>query len=155
VEKDVEEHRYSLVLEAQEVGLFAQRYHVDLPRTQTEGQGNSGDGLHHKQTQVDLGWWEGGSWPTALPPCPARSVRPARSAYKTRQDKTAGKRGVPSFELRGLGEEWNAVPLATGSCWAVAAAPSTGPGQISLGIAAGAMHHAFLFSGRAGVPHIN
>jgi hypothetical protein len=55
VEKDVEEHRYGLVLEAQEVGLFAQRYRVDQPRTQTEGQGNSGDGLHHKQAQVDLG----------------------------------------------------------------------------------------------------
>jgi hypothetical protein len=36
------------VLEAQEVGLFAQRYRVDQPRTQTEGQGNSGDGLHHE-----------------------------------------------------------------------------------------------------------
>jgi hypothetical protein len=47
VEEDVEEHRYSLVLEAQEVGLFAQRYRVDQPRTQTEGQGNSGDGLRH------------------------------------------------------------------------------------------------------------
>jgi hypothetical protein len=42
VEKYVEEHRYSLVLQAQEVGLFAQRYRVDQPRTQTEGQGNSG-----------------------------------------------------------------------------------------------------------------
>ena len=52
VEEDVEEHRYSLVLEAQEVGLFAQRYRVDQPRTRTEGQGNSGDGLHHKQAQV-------------------------------------------------------------------------------------------------------
>jgi hypothetical protein len=49
VEKYVEELRYSLVLEAQEVGLFAQRYRVDQPRTQAEGQGNSGDGLHHKQ----------------------------------------------------------------------------------------------------------
>jgi hypothetical protein len=32
--------------------LFAQRHHVDQPRTQTKGQGNSGDGLHQKQTQV-------------------------------------------------------------------------------------------------------
>jgi hypothetical protein len=56
--------------------LLAQRYRyrVDQPRTQTEGQGNSGDGLHRKQAQVDLGRWEGGSWPTALPPSPARSV---------------------------------------------------------------------------------
>jgi hypothetical protein len=49
VEKDVEERQYALVLQAQEVGLFAQRYRVDQPRTQTEGQGNSGDGLHRKQ----------------------------------------------------------------------------------------------------------
>jgi hypothetical protein len=68
------------------VGLFAQRYRVDQPRTQTEGQGNSGHGLHHKQVQVDLGWWEGGSWPTALPPSPARSVYPARGAYKTSEN---------------------------------------------------------------------
>jgi hypothetical protein len=52
-EEDAEEYRYSLVLEAQEVGFFAQRYRVDQPRTQTEGQGNSGDGLHHKQAQAD------------------------------------------------------------------------------------------------------
>jgi hypothetical protein len=47
-EKDVKEHQYSLVLQAQEVRLFAQRYRVDQPRTHTEGQGNSGDGLHRK-----------------------------------------------------------------------------------------------------------
>jgi hypothetical protein len=42
----------------QGVGLFAQRHHVDQPMAQTsEGQGNSGDGLYHKQAQVDLGWW--------------------------------------------------------------------------------------------------
>jgi hypothetical protein len=51
VEEYVGEHRFSLVLQAQEVGLFAQRYRVD-PRTQTEGQGNSGDGLHRKQAQA-------------------------------------------------------------------------------------------------------
>jgi hypothetical protein len=32
VEKYVEEHRYSLVLQAQQVGLFAQRYRVDQNR---------------------------------------------------------------------------------------------------------------------------
>jgi hypothetical protein len=64
VEKYVEEHRYSLVLQAQEVGLFAQRYHVDQPRAQTEGQGNSGDDLHHEQARVEPGRWEGGSKPT-------------------------------------------------------------------------------------------
>jgi hypothetical protein len=70
VEKYVEEHRYTLVLQAQEVGLFAQRYRVDQPRTHTEGQGNSGGGLHHKEAQVDSGRWEGGSWPAAMPPSP-------------------------------------------------------------------------------------
>jgi hypothetical protein len=56
VGKYVKGRRYSSVLLAQEVGLFAQRYHVDQPRAQTEGQGNcSGDGLHHKQAQVDPG----------------------------------------------------------------------------------------------------
>jgi hypothetical protein len=43
VEKDVEEHRYSLVLEAQEVGLFAQRYRVDQqPRTPDRRAGELG-----------------------------------------------------------------------------------------------------------------
>jgi hypothetical protein len=56
VEKCVEEYRYSLVLQAQGVRLIAQIYHVDQPRAQTEGQGNSGDGLHHKQAQVGSGW---------------------------------------------------------------------------------------------------
>jgi hypothetical protein len=40
VEKGAEGHRYSLVLQAQGVGLFAQRYRVGQPRAQTEGQGN-------------------------------------------------------------------------------------------------------------------
>ena len=58
LEKGFEEHRYSLVSQAQEVGLLAQRYRVDQPRAHTEEQGNSGDGPHHKQAQVDLGRWE-------------------------------------------------------------------------------------------------
>jgi hypothetical protein len=33
VEKYVEEHRDNLVLEVEEVGLFAQRHRVDQPRT--------------------------------------------------------------------------------------------------------------------------
>jgi hypothetical protein len=38
--------------QAQEVGFFVQRYRVDQPRTQTEGQGNLGDGLHNKQEEA-------------------------------------------------------------------------------------------------------
>jgi hypothetical protein len=34
VESDVEEHQDSLVLQVQEVGLFAPRYHVNQPRTE-------------------------------------------------------------------------------------------------------------------------
>jgi hypothetical protein len=44
--------RKVLLEQAQEVGLFAQRHHVDQPRAQTKGQGGSGDGLRHKQVQV-------------------------------------------------------------------------------------------------------
>jgi hypothetical protein len=117
VEKDVEEHRYSLVLQAQEVGLFVQRYHVDQPRTQTEGQGNSGDGLHHKQVQVDPGWWEGGSWPTALPPPPQRGAS-AQHGARIRQDKAsreafAKTRGTrrPLTQYHGKGKGPNPKPL--------------------------------------------
>jgi hypothetical protein len=126
VEKDIAEHRYSLVPQAQKVGLLARRYHVDQPRTQTEGQGNSGDGLHHKQAQVDLGWWEGGSWPTTnsqqrcrLPPPqrPARSARPVRGAY-IRQDKTRQGPGGHVQEMggamwRGYGRHWHCLEQQT------------------------------------------
>ena len=56
-----------LVLQTQEVGLFAQR--------QTEGQGDSGDGLRRKQAHVHLGRWERGSKQAALPPSPARGAK--------------------------------------------------------------------------------
>jgi hypothetical protein len=39
-----------------EVGLFAQRYHADQPRVQTEGRGNSGDALCHKQPGPPSEW---------------------------------------------------------------------------------------------------
>jgi hypothetical protein len=100
VDTGVEEHQHSLVLQAQEVGLFAQRYGVDQPGTQTEGQGNSGDGLHYKQAQVDLGWWKGGSKPTALSPSPQRGAF-AQHGARIRQDKTAG---AASFVVVFVGE---------------------------------------------------
>jgi hypothetical protein len=88
IKKCVEEHRYSLVLQAQGVGLFAQRYRVDQPRTQTEGQGNSGDGLHRKQAQVDLGRWRGAAGQHRCRP-PQRGAFPKHRA-RGRQGKGGG-----------------------------------------------------------------
>jgi hypothetical protein len=47
-EKDVGEHRDSLVIEVQEVGLLAQRWHVDQPNTQTKGRAGRGQQHYHE-----------------------------------------------------------------------------------------------------------
>jgi hypothetical protein len=78
VEKGVEEHRYSLVLEAQEVGLFAQK----------EGQGNSGDGLHHTQGLGVVGGGQLANNTALLPPSLGSKERSlAQHGARIRQDK--------------------------------------------------------------------
>jgi hypothetical protein len=75
------------VLQVQGVGSFAQRYHVDQPRTQITRKGNSGGDLHRTAGR-SLGWGEGGSEPAAQPPSPAGSARPAHQHEPcVREDK--------------------------------------------------------------------
>ena len=82
---------FVLQVQGVRVGSFAQRYHVDQPRTQIKRKGNSGDDLHRTAGPSLRQWerlWDGGSEPAAQPPSPAGGVRPARGVYKTRQDRT-------------------------------------------------------------------
>jgi hypothetical protein len=89
LEKGVEEHQDSFVLQAHGVGLSAQRYHVDQPRTQTKGRGTpvtactAGQAGRPRPCQLDLGgpgwtWVErGGGGKPGAPEPPQRGALPA------------------------------------------------------------------------------
>jgi hypothetical protein len=108
--------------------LFAQRHHVDQPRTQTKGQGNSGDGLHQKQTQVGpesrvVGGGQQGRTPP--PTGGARFLQGEASQARPPQGRCLAM-AIPPFEFEGPGS----APPAAGRCGtAPHCAPGTSPSR--------------------------
>jgi hypothetical protein len=80
---------YYLVLQAQEVGLCAQRYRVDQPRTRSDRRATPGGSLHHKQEAgpSGLGVVGGGELANSAAALPSEGRPPS-----TRQNTRASRR---------------------------------------------------------------
>jgi hypothetical protein len=82
--------RIWFVLQVQGVGSFAQRYHVDQPRTQIKRKGNSGDDLHRTAgpgLRYEVVGGGAASQQRSRPPQRGAFAQHERGVYKTRQDK--------------------------------------------------------------------